>query len=150
MSGDCLLLRKEVKQLSIKLHKDSNNCVLRQTFASHRKEYNKLRKNLRNNYFSSLVNKVNSLNPKHSKSFWNALKDTTPSKINPAIPISSDEWVNYSKSLLQYSLREITTINSLMKNYLTHKYLLIYHLHVKRLSFVVSFPFSRNFIGQYI
>ena len=101
MSGDCLLLRKEVKQLSIKLHKDSNNCVLRQTFASHRKKYNKLRKNVRNNYFSLLVNKVNSPNPKHSKSLWNVLKDTTSSKINPAIPLSSDEWVNYSKSLLQ-------------------------------------------------
>jgi hypothetical protein len=29
------------------------------------------------------------------------LKDTTPSRINPAIPISSDEWVNYFKFLLQ-------------------------------------------------
>jgi len=29
------------------------------------------------------------------------LKDTTPSKINHALPISSDEWVNYFKSLLQ-------------------------------------------------
>lgn len=44
MTNDCLLLRKEVKSLSIKLHREPNNCALRQTFSSCRKEYNRMRK----------------------------------------------------------------------------------------------------------
>lgn len=101
MTNECLLLRKEVKSLSIKLHREPNKCALRQTFSSCRKEYNRMRKKLRANYFYSLTAKVNSLNPKHSKSFWNAVKESRSQEKNMTTPISIDEWVNHCKSLLQ-------------------------------------------------
>jgi len=60
-----------------------------------------MRKKLRANYFCSLTEKVNSLNPKHSKSFWNAVKESSSQEKNMTTPISIDEWVNHYKSLLQ-------------------------------------------------
>ena len=58
MSIDCLLLRKEVRSLGSKLSKDPHNNALRQTFCNCRREYNKLKKKLKRDFFQTLVKTV--------------------------------------------------------------------------------------------
>ena len=86
MTQDCLSLKREVTSLSKKLTRDPDNYNLRQTFSSCRSRYNKMIKRLRANHFHSLADKINALNPKISKEFWNSIKDVQKDD-RPATPI---------------------------------------------------------------
>ena len=75
MSNNCIILRREVRKLGKKLLKFPKNPDIRQSFAAHKREYNKLRKGLRNAHFLSLSNKINCISPKNSKEFWKNLNE---------------------------------------------------------------------------
>ena len=64
MSSNCLLLRMKVRSIGKKLR-------IKHTFSNCIKEYNKLRKNLKKQFYNSFVNKINELYPDDSKSFGN-------------------------------------------------------------------------------
>jgi hypothetical protein len=68
MSSNCLLLRREVRSLGKKLQKDPKNVWIKHTFSNCVKEY-KLRKNLKKQFYNSIVNKINELHRNDSKSF---------------------------------------------------------------------------------
>ena len=70
VTKDCLLLRKEVRNLGKKVHKYPNNCELRHAFTNCRKEYNKLRKYLKSNFYNGIAEEINSLSPQNSKNFY--------------------------------------------------------------------------------
>ena len=72
MSSNCLLLRREVRSLVKKLQKDPKNVWIKHTFSNCVKKYNKLRKNLKQQFYNSFVNKINELHPNYSiKAFGN-------------------------------------------------------------------------------
>ena len=75
MTKDCFTLKREAISLSRKLSKDPNNYAMRQIFSACRNMYNKMRKKLKATYFHSMVDKLNTLNPKLSKGFWTFFKD---------------------------------------------------------------------------
>ena len=99
VTKDCLLLRKEVRNLGKKVHKYPNNCELRHAFTNCRKEYNKLRKYLKSNFYNGIAEEINSLSPQNSKNFWSKIKENKLSKTN-AEAVGISDFVDHYKSLL--------------------------------------------------
>ena len=69
MSNDGLLLRKEVRSLACRLVKDPNNNSLRLTFCNCRREFNKFKNKLKKDFFNSIIQQIEDVNPKTVKNF---------------------------------------------------------------------------------
>jgi hypothetical protein len=74
MSNNCLLLRRELRSLGKKLQKDPKNMWTRITYCNCVREYNKLKKHLKHQFFSSFIDEINNIAPRDSKQFWQSLK----------------------------------------------------------------------------
>lgn len=99
VNKDCLILRKEVRNLGQKITKNPNNCALKQAYVTAKRTYNRLRKTLRTQFFNSLANEINSLNPNNSRQFWNKLKESKAKSVD-ATTNSTSDFVDHYKSLL--------------------------------------------------
>ena len=100
MSNNCLLLRREVRSLGKKLQKNPNDIWTRHSYCSHVREYNKLKKQLKKQYFSSFIEEINNIAPNNSKQFWQSLNKIKKRPTESSSSISESEWVNHYKSLL--------------------------------------------------
>jgi hypothetical protein len=69
-------------------------------FSNSVKEYNKLRKNLKKQFYNSFVNKINELHPNDSKSFWQSPNKLKKGNNQQQTTINDVEWVEHYKSLL--------------------------------------------------
>ena len=100
MSNDGLMLRKELRSLSCRLAKDPNNNALRLTFCNCRREFNKLRNKLKKDFFNSIIQQIEEVNPSSSKEFWNQINKykKNDTKVDPVIPIK--DWEKHYKALL--------------------------------------------------
>jgi hypothetical protein len=67
------MLRKELRSLACRLAKDPNNNPLRLTFCNCRREFNKLRNKLKKDFFNSIIQQIEEVNPSSSKEFWNQI-----------------------------------------------------------------------------
>lgn len=74
MSNDCLLLRREVRSLGKKLQKDPTNLWTRHTYTNCVREYNKLKKSLKKQFYHTFIDEINHIDPKNSKKYWQSLK----------------------------------------------------------------------------
>jgi hypothetical protein len=63
MSNDGLMLRKELRSLACRLAKNPNNNPLRLTFCNCRREFNKLRNKLKKDFFNSIIQQIEEVNP---------------------------------------------------------------------------------------
>jgi len=111
MSNDGLLLRKELRSLGNRLAKDPENNALRLTFCNCRREFNRLRNKLKKDFFSSIIQKIDEVNPKSTKEFWNYIskykkKDKT---LDPIIP--AKDWETHFKNLLVTNENEECHLN---------------------------------------
>lgn len=99
MSNNCLLLRREVRSLGKRLALQPNNNALRLSFCNCKRAYNKLRKRLKKDFFSSLIQTINTTNPNNTKQFWNSLNKVKKVEDEGACPISDDDWQDHYKKL---------------------------------------------------
>lgn len=67
VNKDWLLIRST--KFKPKNYKKTNNCALKQAYVTAKKTYHRLRKTLRAQFFKSIANKKNSLNPNNSWQF---------------------------------------------------------------------------------
>jgi len=74
MSNNCRLLRRELRSLGKKLQKDPQNIWTRITYCNCVREYIKLKKHLKHQFFSSFIDEINNIAPRDSKQFWQLLK----------------------------------------------------------------------------
>jgi hypothetical protein len=101
MSNNCLLLRRELRSLGKKLQKDPKNIWTRITYCNCVREYNKLKKHLKHQFFSAFIDEINNIAPRDSKQFWQSLKKIKKRQTVSSNSISESEWVEYYKSLLK-------------------------------------------------
>jgi hypothetical protein len=69
MSNNCLLLRRELRSLGKKLQKDPKNIWTRITYCNCVREYNKLKKHFKHQFFSSLIDEIINNASRDSKQF---------------------------------------------------------------------------------
>ena len=100
MLNDGLMLRKELRSLACRLAKNPNNNPLRLTFCNCRREFNKLRNKLKKDFFNSIIQQIEEVNPSSSKEFWNQINKykKNDTKVDPVIPIK--HWEKHYKALL--------------------------------------------------
>jgi hypothetical protein len=108
MSNNCLLLRKELRSLGKKLQKDPKNIWTRITYCDCVQEYNKLKKHLKHQFFSSFIDEINNIAPRDSKQFWQSLKKIKKRQTVSSNSITEFEWVEYYKSLLNNNSSDLT------------------------------------------
>jgi hypothetical protein len=108
MSNNCLLLRRELRSLGKKLQKDHKNIWTRITYCNCVREYNKLKKHLKHQLFSSFIFEINNIAPRDSKQFWQSLRKIKKRQTVSSNSISESEWVEYYKSLLDNYSSDLT------------------------------------------
>jgi exonuclease III len=69
MSNNCLLLRRELRSFGKKLQKDPKDIWTRIAYCNCVREYNKLKKHLKHQFFSSFIDEINNMAPRDSKQF---------------------------------------------------------------------------------
>ena len=82
MSYDCLKMRQEIRSLGKRLQKDPTNTFLRHTYSIHVKHYNRLKKSLKSAFYKTFIDKMNTLDHKERKSFWNSINSLKTTIIN--------------------------------------------------------------------
>lgn len=87
-------MRKEVRNLGQITTRNPNNGALKQAYVTAKRTYNRLRKTLRTQFFNSLGNEINSLNPNNSRQFWNKLKESKAKSVD-ATTITTSEFVDH-------------------------------------------------------
>jgi hypothetical protein len=108
MSNNCLLLRREMRSLGKKLKKDPKNIWTRITYCNCVRDYNKLKKHLKHQFFSSFIDEINNIAPRDSKQFWQSLKKIKKRQTVSSNSITEFEWVEYYKSLLDNNSSDLT------------------------------------------
>lgn len=97
--GNCLFLKRELNNISKKLQKFPDDYHLKSTYHRFRKEYKKMLKDTKHNYFKSIVNTLDTLQEKDPKMFWKTLDNLRQDVKNQENPISISAWVEYLKQL---------------------------------------------------
>jgi hypothetical protein len=97
-------MSQEIISLGKRLQKDSKNTFLRHTYSIHVKQYNRLKKSLKSAFYKTFIDKINTLDHKEGKSFWNSINSIKNNNNKYPSPISMGEWVDYYKSLLNTNL----------------------------------------------
>ena len=97
-------MRQEIRSLGKRLQKDPMNTFLRHTYSIHVKQYNRLKKSLKSAFYKTFIDKINTLDHKEGKSFWNSINSLKNNNNKSPSPISMGGWVDQYKSLLNTNL----------------------------------------------
>lgn len=100
--GECESIRKQIKSISIKVHKDPFNRNTRTEFFRQKKLYKKLIKTKKAIFQQTCVNKLESLAEKKPNEYWKLLNDLKEDQYVNKVPtnqINLEEWQNYFMEL---------------------------------------------------
>ncbi|KAK3102147.1 hypothetical protein FSP39_009168 [Pinctada imbricata] len=102
ITHDINRLRKEVRSLGKKLHDEPNNCFTLASYCKAKREFNKLRKKLRKDYYEAITGQINNLDSKSANEFWKLINkhksSSTNTDVNPTEGMKL--FVDHYKSLL--------------------------------------------------
>ena len=119
MSNDLHSLKREVRRIGRKLQNDPKNCDLLQSYARAKRNFNKLKKTLKHEFFKGMADKIDNLNKENSRDFWKILKNNKTTANSSSNPPSIQTFVDHYKNLLctkkdnSYELYEKSEIDKL-------------------------------------
>lgn len=99
-NSSLISMRKKLNEKADLLEKYPRDPVVRSAFYSFLKNFRKLRKIKRKEYYSSLINELDSLRENSPNKYWSLLRDLSASE-NKSSPseVSPDEWFHYFQDL---------------------------------------------------
>lgn len=119
-NGECRTFKRELNNLGNRLQQHPNNYDIRTSFHRLRREYKKLLKSTRHNFFKEVVDKLHSLHEDNPKLFWKTIDNLKKNKDKEEIPIPLSEMSEYLKKLykennedLDISRLETNNINNI-------------------------------------
>jgi hypothetical protein len=96
--ANCHNLKRNLSNIGKLLSKDPNNIFIRHLFFAKRKEYKRMVKKQKRQFYNSLLNKIEMLSD-NPKEFWKLVNDIKTRKSCTSNEISSSEWFDYFKNL---------------------------------------------------
>ncbi|CAB4002774.1 Hypothetical predicted protein, partial [Paramuricea clavata] len=97
--NNCYRLKKELRNLGKLLSKQPNNPFVRHLFFTKKKEYKKLTRKLKRNFYSNILDKIKILADSNPKAFWNLVNSIKSNRTSGSNEISPVEWFNYFHDL---------------------------------------------------
>ena len=100
MSNDITLLKREVRKLGRRIQINPKNCNLLHAFANAKREFNRMKKKLKHEFYKTITDNIDNLNQNNSRNFWKVLnKNKIKQNSNSSIP-GLQTFVNHYQNLL--------------------------------------------------